>query len=88
VHEQSFRARLVQSLSLSKDRGALLLCPVGILILVVKILEPMAYPAGDVRNSMVFRLSLYGALTLVLIAVMVLAARWLLADRRHSRRGE
>jgi hypothetical protein len=29
---------------------------------------------------MVFRLSLYGVLIIVLIAVMVVVARWLLAD--------
>jgi hypothetical protein len=39
----------------------LIICPLVILIAVLKILEPMDYPVGDVRNSIEWRLVFYGA---------------------------
>jgi hypothetical protein len=61
-----------------------LIAPLGILVLIVKILEPMNYPAGDIRNNVEFRLAFYGLWIAFLVAAMVAAARWLRADRRRS----
>ncbi len=63
--------------------GALILCPWGIFILAMKIFEPMDYSAGDIRNSMVYRLSVYGLLIILLLAAMVYSIRWLLADNHR-----
>ena len=64
---------------------ALIICPFGILIAVLKILEPMDYPAGDIRNSIEWRLVFYGAIIIVAALGIVASARWLLADRRRIR---
>ena len=54
-----------------------------IAIAVYKILEPMEYPAGDMRNSILFRLGVYGLAMAFAIFGIVSSARWLLADRRR-----
>jgi hypothetical protein len=64
---------------------ALIICPFIILIAVLKILEPMDYPVGDARNSIVFRLVFYGAFIAFAVLGIIASARWLLADRRRAR---
>jgi hypothetical protein len=59
--------------------------PFGIFIAISKILEPMDYPAGDIRNSIEFRLAFYGLAIALAILLMVAAFRWLRADRRRPR---
>jgi hypothetical protein len=60
-----------------------LIGPIGIVVAILRMLEPMGYPAGDLRNSIEFRLLTYGLAIAFDIGLMVLSARWLLAD--HSR---
>ena len=77
-----FRTRLRTRTS---RQMALIICPFGILIAVLKILEPMDYPAGDIRNSIEWRLVFYGAIIVVAALGIVASARWLLADRQRTR---
>jgi hypothetical protein len=58
--------------------------PIGIAVAVFKILEWMTYPAGDIRNSLDFRLLFYGAAIVFLLTLMVVAVRWLQNDRRSG----
>lgn len=62
---------------------ALITCAFIIAIAVYKLLEPMDYPAGDMRNSILFRLGVYGLAMAFAIFGIVSSARWLLADRRR-----
>jgi hypothetical protein len=57
----------------------------GIVVAILKILEPMDYPAGDIRNSIEFRLIFYGLWIAFDLILVVAAARWLGADRRKPR---
>ena len=77
---KAYRARARRRAS---SLGAVVICPFGIALAALKILEPAAYPAGDVRNEVLFRIALYGGLILVLGLAMFFAVRWLLADRRR-----
>jgi hypothetical protein len=77
---REFRARARKRTSMQM---ALLLSPFAIVVVIVKILEPMVYPAGDIRNSIEFRLAFYGLWIALLLGLMVAAARWLRADRRR-----
>ena len=76
---RAFRARARKRTS---AQMALFIAPLGIFVTIVKILEPQQYPAGDVRNSMEFRLLFYGVAIILLIALLVGSLRWLIADRR------
>lgn len=58
--------------------------PIGIAVALLKILEPMTYPAGDLRNSLDFRLLFYGGFILFILALVVAAVRWLRSDRRPA----
>ena len=62
---------------------ALITCAFIIAIAVYKFLEPMDYPAGDMRNSILFRLAVYGLALVFAVVGAVSSARWLLADRRR-----
>jgi hypothetical protein len=62
--------------------------PVGAFIAfvaVLKILEPMDYPVGDVRNSIEFRLVFYGAIVLFGLVVAIRGLRSLLEERWKHR---
>jgi hypothetical protein len=74
-----FRARLRTR---TGRQMAMIICPFVIVTAVLKILEPMDYPVGDVRTSIEFRLVFYGAFILVAVVAIIASARWLLADRR------
>jgi hypothetical protein len=71
-----FRARLRTR---ANRQMALIGSPWIIFIAVAKILEPMSYPAGDIRNSILFRLGLYGLFIVGAALTFVSAVRWLLA---------
>ena len=60
----------------------LLIAPFGIFIAILMILEPMDHPAGDIRNSIEFRLAFYGLSIALALVFMVAASRRLRADRR------
>jgi hypothetical protein len=60
----------------------LIIAPVSVLVAVFKILEPMDYPAGDIRNSIEFRFVVYGLVIAIAVAMAVAAVRWLRADGR------
>lgn len=62
---------------------ALITCAFIIGIALIKLLEPMGYPAGDMRNSILFRLAVYGLALVFALVGIVSSARWLLADRRR-----
>jgi hypothetical protein len=76
---REFRARSRKRTSMQM---VFFVAPFGIFVAILKILEPMDYPAGDVRNSIEFRLAFYGAAIALAILFMVAASRWLRADRR------
>ncbi len=77
-----FRARVRTRTS---RQMALIICPIIVFVAVLKILEPMDYPVGDARNSIVFRLVFYGLFIGFAVLGMIASARWLLADRRRAR---
>jgi hypothetical protein len=62
---------------------ALLICPFMVVIAVLKLVEPMDYPIGDVRNSITFRLIFYGLFIGFAVVGFVASVRWLIADRRR-----
>lgn len=78
---RAFRARARKRTSMQM---MLLIGPVGIAITLFKILEPMTYPAGDIRNSLDFRLLFYGAFIVFILTLMIAAVRWLRSDRRSA----
>jgi uncharacterized membrane protein len=78
MDERTARAR-----SRTSHLMALITCAFIIGIAVIKFLEPMSYPAGDMRNSILFRLAVYGLALVFALFGMVSSARWLLADRRR-----
>jgi hypothetical protein len=77
-----YRARLRTRTS---RQMALIICPVIVLVAVLKILEPMDYSVGDVRNSIEFRLVVYGLFIAFAVLGIIASARWLLADRRRAK---
>ena len=78
---RAFRARARKRTSMQM---MLVIGPFGIAVALFKILEPMRYSAGDMRNSLEFRLVVYGAAILFVLALMIVAVRWLWSDRRSS----
>jgi hypothetical protein len=62
---------------------ALLICPFIVLVAVLKLVEPMDYPVGDVRNSIAFRLVVYGFFIGLAVVGFIASVRWLIADRRR-----
>jgi hypothetical protein len=77
---QAFRRRAQMR---TNRQMALILLPFGILIFVLKITEPMNYPAGDLRNEMTFRIAFYGLGIVVFMIGMVASIRWLIRDRQR-----
>ncbi len=61
----------------------LIASPIIAFLAVTRILEPMDYPAGDIRNSIVARLVFYGAIIVLALAGAAWSARWL---RAHPER--
>ena len=61
---------------------ALILCPFVLAVSILKIIEPMDYPVGDLRNEIIFRLVFYGFFVAVTTVGFVASLRWLLNDRR------
>ena len=59
-----------------------IISPLVVLVSVLKILAPMDYPVDDIRNSLEFRLLLYGLFVAFAVAALVASVRWLLTDRR------
>jgi hypothetical protein len=64
---------------------ALILSPVAIAIALFKILEPIQYSEGDIRNGIEFRLIVYGAVIAFCAVLMIASWRRLTssAKRRH-----
>jgi hypothetical protein len=62
---------------------ALFICPFVVLVAVLKLVEPVDYPVGDVRNSIVLRLIVYGFFIGLSIWGLIASVRWLIADRRR-----
>ena len=79
---REFRARVRRR---ANSQGALILCPFGIVIAILKILEPMYSPAGDIRNDTLFRLAFYGGAIAFFAVVFAVSVRWLIMDRRRAR---
>jgi hypothetical protein len=79
---REFRARARKRTSMQMG---LLIAPFGIVVAILKILEPMDYPAGDIRNSIEFRLIFYGLWIAFDLILVVAASRWLGANRRKPR---
>jgi hypothetical protein len=81
--EAYWRAYRARARRRASAYGALLIAPFGILLGVVKILEPANLPPGDIRNTIEFRLVFYGLMIAVLVAVLVVSIRFLVAERRR-----
>lgn len=64
---------------------ALFVCPLAMLLAILKITEPMIYAPGDPRNDMAWRLLVYGGFIVIAVIALAHEARWLLAERRHRR---
>jgi hypothetical protein len=55
--------------------------PFVALVAVLKLIAPMDYPVGDIRNSVEFRLVFYGLFIAFAVGATIAALRWLRADR-------
>jgi hypothetical protein len=82
VDESQWKAFRRRAQMRTSRQMAVILCPFGILISVLKITEPMNYPAGDIRNDLTFRLAFYGLGIAFFIVGMVASIRWLIRDRQ------
>jgi hypothetical protein len=56
--------------------------PVTILISILKVIDPINYPPGDLRNAWEFRLLVFGGFVVLGLALIIGAFRWLRADAR------
>lgn len=75
----SFRARLRKRSGLQM---MLIISPFIDFVAILKILEPMDYPAGDVRNSIALRLAFYGLFIAFAIASFLVWVRSLCGSAR------
>jgi hypothetical protein len=66
----------------SSRQMALCFCPMLILVAVWAFFAPTDHPAGDLRDTIVFRLVASGFFIALGVVGFVLSLRWLLADRR------
>lgn len=79
---RDFRARVRKRAS---TQMMLLIAPALVVLAILKILEPMDYPSGDIRNSIEFRLVFYGLWIAVMVGAFIAGVRWLRADSRKPR---
>lgn len=79
---RDFRARARRRVS---TQMLLIIAPAAIVIAILKMLEPMNYPAGDLRNSIEFRLVFYGLWIAGMVVAFIAGVRWLRADSRKPR---
>ena len=82
MNEQDWAATRKRLRTRTSRQMLLVLGPFVALINVLKIAAPMDYPAGDIRNSLEFRLLIYGLFIAFAVAATVAAVRWLRADRQ------
>jgi hypothetical protein len=82
MDEQDWAAYRKRLRTRTARQMALIIFPLVALMSVIKILEPMDYPVGDLRNSLEFRLLFYGLFVAFAVAVLIDSVRWLLTDRR------
>jgi hypothetical protein len=78
----NFRARARERVG---AQMGLPICAVMIFVAILKIVEPMDYPAGDLRNSIEFRVVLYGALIILGSAFAIRGLRALIGDSWNRR---
>lgn len=83
MDEQDWVAFRKQARTRTSRLMALIICPLIVILALVKIAEPMDYPVGDLRNSIEFRFVFYGLFIVFALAAIIASARWLLADRRR-----
>lgn len=50
---------------------ALIIAPIGILVTIIRMLQPHKYPAADIRNEPVFWMVFGGAMLVLLGALMI-----------------
>ena len=75
----AFRKRVRQRAS---RQGFLILGPLFILMGVLSFVSPIEHAAGDIRDSLIYRLVTAVVLIAFGIGGIVTSARWLIADRR------
>jgi hypothetical protein len=75
AHRKRLRTRTARQLGL-------ILSPFVAFVALLKVLAPMDYPVGDIRNSLEFRLFFYGLFVAFAAAFFIASVRWLRADRR------
>ena len=63
-------------------QGFLIIGPIFILVGVWSLVAPIEHSAGDIRDSLVYRLATAGVLIAVGLGGIITSARWLIADRR------
>ena len=64
--------------------GALIVCPVVIAVSMFLAMSPMDHPAGDIRDTVAFRVAVYGGFIVFALALLVASIRWLLVDRKQG----
>jgi hypothetical protein len=62
----------------------LIICPLIVVVAILKIVEPMGYTTGDIRNSIPFRFAFYGLFIAAAVVAFVVSVRWLMIDRRKD----
>ena len=82
MDEQDWAAYRKRLRTRAGSQMGLILGPFVALIAALKIIAPMDYPVGDIRNSVEFRLLFYGLFIAFAVAVTVTSVRWLQANRR------
>jgi hypothetical protein len=82
VDEEYWKALRKRLRTRTSRQMFLIVGPAIVILAVLKILEPMDYPAGDFRNDIAFRLIFYGFFITFAVVGTVASVRWLLADRR------
>lgn len=62
----------------------LIICPLIFVVALLKIVEPMDYPVGDLRNTIPFRFAFYGLFISAAVVGFLVSVRWLIVDRRRD----
>ena len=75
----AYRKRLRER---SARQGFLIMGPLFILVGVLGFVAPIEHAAGDIRDSLIYRLATAAVLIAVGIGGIITSARWLIADRR------
>lgn len=82
--ERYWRAYRVRVRTRASAQMALIVAPIMMAVAFVAFVAPMDHPAGDVRDTIPFRLASSGFLIGIALTLIITAVRWLRADRRRT----